>query len=197
MAIRIIPKLFILQTKPISMANLPLLFKTLNYAAEQHNAQRRKGMESVPYINHPIKVTNIISQFIPDASDELICASILHDVVEDTDATIDDIKNKFGDVIASIVQEVTDDKSLSKVESRRKQIENAPKLSYNAKIIRVCDKISNVRDICGENIPDWDYKTKIEYLNWAEQVVYALDKFHEELQFAFKDEVRWGRLKMK
>lgn len=179
------------------MANLPLLFKALNYAAEQHKAQRRKGMESVPYINHPIKVTNIITQFIPDTSDELICASILHDVVEDTDATIDDIKNKFGDLIASIVQEVTDDKSLSKAESRIKQIENAPKLSYNAKIIRVCDKISNVRDICGENIPDWDYKTKIEYLNWAEQVVFALDKFHEELQFAFKDEVRWGRLKIK
>ncbi|MFZ9848658.1 MAG: HD domain-containing protein [Flavobacteriales bacterium] len=186
-----------MQIKLIIMANLQLLFKALNYSAEQHKAQRRKGMESVPYINHPIKVTNIITQFIPDASDDLICAAILHDVVEDTDATIDDIKNKFGDAIASIVQEVTDDKSISKAESRRKQIENAPKLSYNAKIIRVCDKISNVRDICGENIPDWDYKTKIEYLNWAEQVVYALDKFHEELQFAFKDEVRWGRLKIK
>ncbi len=179
------------------MSNLPLLFKALNYAAEQHKSQRRKGMESVPYINHPIKVTTIITQFIPNASDELIAASILHDVVEDTDATVDDIKNKFGETIASIVQEVTDDKSLSKAESRRKQIENAPKLSYNAKIIRICDKIANVRDICGENIPDWDFKTKIEYLNWAEQVVYALDKFHEELEFTFKDEVRWGRLKIK
>ena len=174
------------------MSNLPLLFKALNYAAEQHKSQRRKGMESVPYINHPIKVTTIITQFIPNASDELIAASI-----EDTDATVDDIKNKFGETIASIVQEVTDDKSLSKAESRRKQIENAPKLSYNAKIIRICDKIANVRDICGENIPDWDFKTKIEYLNWAEQVVYALDKFHEELEFTFKDEVRWGRLKIK
>ncbi len=179
------------------MANLQLLFRALNYSAEQHKAQRRKGMESVPYINHPIKVTAIISQFIPQASDELIVASILHDVVEDTDATIDDIKNMFGDTIAGIVQEVTDDKSLPKAESKRKQIENASKLSLNAKIIRICDKIANVRDICGENIPDWDYKTKIEYLNWAEEVVKGLSDFHEELQFTFKDEVRWGRLKVK
>lgn len=178
------------------MSNLQLLFKALNYAAEQHKAQRRKGDDSVPYINHPIKVTTILTQFVSTPSDELIAASLLHDVVEDTDATIDDIKNMFGPVIASIVQEVTDDKSLPKIESKQKQIDNAPHLSINAKLIRICDKIANVRDICGENIPDWDYKTKIEYINWAEEVVKGLGKFHDELEFTFKDEVRWGRLKV-
>ena len=178
------------------MSDLHLLLRALNYAAEQHKSQRRKGNDSVPYINHPIKVTSILTQFVPTPSDELIAASLLHDVVEDTDATIDDIKNLFGEKIASIVQEVTDDKSLSKAESKQKQIENAPHLSLNAKLIRISDKIANVRDICGENIPDWDYKTKIEYLNWAEEVVKAMGKFHDELEFTFKDEVRWGRLKI-
>ena len=179
------------------MSNLQLQFKALNYAAEQHKAQRRKGNESVPYINHPIKVTTILTQFIAEPSDELIAAALLHDVVEDTDATIDDIINLFGPTIAAIVQEVTDDKSLSKAESKQKQIDHAPHLSSPAKLIRIADKIANVRDICGENIPDWDYKTKIEYLNWAEEVVAALGSFHEELQFTFKDEVRWGRLGIK
>lgn len=178
------------------MSDLHLLMRALNYAAEQHKAQRRKGNESVPYINHPIKVTAIITQFVPNAGDELIAAALLHDVVEDTDATIDDIKNRFGEKIASIVQEVTDDKSLAKAKCKQKQIDNAPHLSLNAKLIRISDKIANVRDICGENIPDWDYKTKIEYLNWAEEVVKGLGKFHDELEFTFKDEVRWGRLKI-
>ncbi len=179
------------------MSDLHLLFRALNYAAKQHQTQKRKGNDSVPYINHPIKVTSIITQFIPNASDELMAAAVLHDVVEDSDATIDDIHTLFGATIASIVQEVTDDKSLPKAQSKQKQIENAPRLSHNAKLIRISDKIANVRDICGENIPDWDYKTKIAYLNWAEEVVMAMGKFHDELEFTFKDEVRWGRLKIK
>ncbi|MFM7021781.1 MAG: HD domain-containing protein [Flavobacteriales bacterium] len=179
------------------MSDHNLIFRALNFAALKHASHKRKGSDALPYINHPIKVTSIIAQFVPEASSELIAAAVLHDVVEDSDATINDIKNMFGATIASIVNEVTDDKTLSKAECRKKQIENAPHLSYNAKLIRICDKIANVRDICGEDIPDdWDYKTKIDYLNWAEEVVKAMGKFHDELEFTFKDEVRWGRLKI-
>jgi (p)ppGpp synthase/HD superfamily hydrolase len=180
------------------MSDLHLIFRALSYAAQQHATHKRKGREALPYINHPIKVSTIITQYVPDASNELIAAAVLHDVVEDSETTVEDLKNMFGATIASIVEEVSDDKFLPKKEAKQKQIQNAPHLSHNAKLIRICDKIANVRDICGEDVPnDWDYKTKIEYLNWAEEVVNAMGKFHDELEFTFKDEVRWGRLKIK
>lgn len=77
----------------------------------------------------------------------VIIAAILHDTVEDTDTTFEEIETQFGTEVRNIVKELTDDKSLPKVERKRLQIENAPKCSHKAKLIKLADKLYNLRDL--------------------------------------------------
>lgn len=74
-------------------------------------------------------------------------AALLHDTVEDTDTTLAELEAKFGPIVARIVQEVTDDKSLSKQERKQLQVEHAPHCSHQAKLVKLSDKLYNLRDL--------------------------------------------------
>ena len=153
---------------------LGLIFEALQFAAHKHRDQRRKDPEASPYINHPIALANIlwVSGGIEDAN--VICAALLHDTVEDTETTEAELVERFGPKIASIVMEVTDDTSLARAERKRMQVEHAPHLSREAKLVKLADKISNVRDVASAPPADWPLERRREYFDWAKRVVDGL-----------------------
>uniref|UniRef100_A0A674ES19 Guanosine-3',5'-bis(diphosphate) 3'-pyrophosphohydrolase MESH1 n=1 Tax=Salmo trutta TaxID=8032 RepID=A0A674ES19_SALTR len=124
-----------------------ILLETVNFAAEKHRYQRRKDAEQTPYINHPIGVARILSHEGGITDIEVLQAALLHDTVEDTDTSIGELQAIFGQTVARIVQEVTDDKALSKQERKRQQVEHAPHASQQAKLVKLADKLYNLRDL--------------------------------------------------
>jgi len=147
------------------------LLKAMEFAADKHRDQRRKGVEASPYINHPIQVAEVLATF-GDVDDlTTLTAAILHDTIEDTDTTQTDLEQLFGAEVAAVVAEVTDDKSLPKAERKRQQVQHAPHISEQARQIKIADKTCNVRDIGSRPPADWDETRRKEYFDWAEAVV--------------------------
>src|SRR5689334_21040807 len=120
--------------------DISLILKALSFSAEKHKSQRRKGAEESPYINHPINVAQLLWEVGGVREIATIVAAILHDTVEDTETTPEEIEENFGQVVRKLVEEVSDDKSLPKAERKRLQIEHAPHLSLGAKQIKLADK---------------------------------------------------------
>jgi (p)ppGpp synthase/HD superfamily hydrolase len=148
-----------------------LLLDALKFAARKHSRQRRKDLEATPYINHPIEVAEVMSRIGGITELPTLVAAILHDTIEDTETTPEEIEDCFGQEVLLLVQEVTDDKSLPKQERKRLQVEHAPNLSKGAKLIKIGDKICNVSEITPVQPAEWPLQRKLEYLDWAEKVV--------------------------
>ena len=144
------------------------------FAAEKHADQKRKGVSGEPYINHLIEVAGLIARSIEPVDENLIMAALLHDTIEDTGTTAAELEAKFGHDVASLVLEVTDDKSLPKETRKRLQIETAPKKSVRAQMLKLADKISNLRSIIERPPADWSLERKRQYFEWARQVVDGL-----------------------
>lgn len=145
--------------------------KCLNFAAIKHSTQRRKDKEKTPYINHPIGVANILANEGDVIDLNILMAAILHDTVEDTVCSFEEIEEHFGKDIRSIVQEVTDDKNLPKMERKKLQILHAKSASPNAKLIKLADKLYNLRDLQKEIPEGWTKERADEYFIWAKKVV--------------------------
>lgn len=160
---------------------LQILVRTADFAARKHTAQKRKD-NLTPYINHPIGVANILAN--EAGIDDLVTlqAAILHDTVEDTDTSLDELEHHFGRSVRSIVAEVTDDKALDKKERKRLQVVKAPSLSSAAKHVKLADKLYNLRDICRcrpldeRGVEPWTERRCQEYFQWAADVVRALGR---------------------
>lgn len=157
--------------KEYSHAEIALILKALKFAADKHRHQRRKDAASSPYINHPIEVAECIWNVGACQDVNVICAALLHDTVEDTETSFEEVDSEFGKVIGDMVREVTDDKSLPKARRKELQVEHAPHLSVGAKHIKMADKTCNVKDIHKTPPPHWSKERKVEYLNWTEKVV--------------------------
>ena len=153
------------------MKELPLLLKALAFAAHKHRDQRRKDAEASPYINHPIALADVLVNEAGVTDTEVLCAALLHDTVEDTATTHEELVDAFGSRIARIVAEVTDDQRLPKAERKRLQVEHAPHLSHEAKLVKLADKICNLRDVVDRPPAKWDLARRREYFDWAKRVV--------------------------
>lgn len=153
---------------------LALLLKALAFAAHKHRDQRRKDPEASPYINHPIALADVLVNEGGVTDVEVLCAALLHDTVEDTATTPEELAGAFGARVARIVAEVTDDKTLSKSERKRLQVEHAGELSQEAKLVKLADKICNLRDVAERAPPSWDLARRREYFDWAKRVVDGL-----------------------
>ena len=165
---------------------LSLLFKALSFSAEKHTKQRRKDIDKTPYINHPISLANILAQrWVID--ENVLCAAILHDTIEDTETTVDELQEHFGEKITSIVLEVTDDKSLEKSVRKQKQVEHAATISHEAKLVKLADKIANITDIINTPPEDWSRDRKKEYFEWAKAAVDNLRGAHQGLEKDFDE----------
>ncbi|KAK7576610.1 hypothetical protein V9T40_012896 [Parthenolecanium corni] len=151
--------------------NLTDLIKCYNFAAIKHKNQRRKDLEATPYINHPIGVANILTEEGGIYDLDVIKAAVLHDTVEDTDTTFEEIEENFGPKVRSIVAEVTDDKNLSKMERKKQQIEHAKRSSFEAKLVKLGDKLYNLRDLDCQTPVGWTEERVEEYFIWAKQVI--------------------------
>ncbi|MCA1625218.1 MAG: HD domain-containing protein [Acidobacteria bacterium] len=169
------------------MNNLKTLAQAISFAAKKHKTQKRKGADEEPYINHPLEVLNLLTNVGNIEDYEILIAAVLHDTIEDTQTTKEEITKLFGENVCEMVLELTDDKSLPKAERKQLQIEHAPHISKGAKQIKLCDKISNIRDIT-ENPPhDWSNKRRIEYIEWGEKVVAGLRGANENLENYFDE----------
>ena len=157
------------QGSPAVMAERLLL--ALRFAAEKHRTQRRKDTMATPYINHPILVAETLVRVGMIDDPAAIQAAILHDTLEDTETTIAELDELFGIDVRRLVEEVTDDKLLAKDERKRRQVEHAPQLSLAAKAVKLADKICNVADLSASDPANWSLERKLEYLDWACQVV--------------------------
>jgi guanosine-3',5'-bis(diphosphate) 3'-pyrophosphohydrolase len=162
-----------------------LLLKAATFAADKHRQQRRKDAEASPYINHPISLANVLANEGGVSDVVVLCAALLHDTIEDTETTAQELELTFGPAIARIVLEVTDDKTLPKEERKRQQIEHAPHVSPQAKLVKLADKISNLRDILGSPPADWTRERKLAYFEWADQVVHGLRGTNSNLEALF------------
>lgn len=176
------------------MENLNKIFKALEFAANRHKYQTRKGIGKIPYINHPIHVAKTLIDFDEDDTD-LIVSALLHDVVEDTAQGEKQIKGlsdlilqMFGENVLLTVLEVTDNKSLSIEDRKKMQVQLTPKLSDRSKKLKIADKICNIQDIIDDPPEGWSEDRKIGYLDWAKQVVAGARGLNPEMD-AYFDEV--------
>ena len=164
-----------------------LLLKALSFAAYKHRHQVRKGSEPIPYINHPIALADLLVRTANVSDPEIIAAALLHDTVEDTCTTAEELKAEFGPVISQLVAELTDDKSLPKEERKRRQVEHASSLSPRARIVKLADKVCNLRDIVQDPPAGWPLERKQQYFDWAKSVVDNIRGINVALENAFDE----------
>ena len=165
--------------------DLGRILDALVFAADKHRNQRRKDHDASPYINHPIALANILVNEAGVSDPIVVVAAVLHDTVEDTDATPDEITARFGPAVSAIVAEVTDDKRLPKDEHKRRQVEHAPHASFRAQQVKIADKISNLRDLAARPPATWDLDRKRAYFDWSKRVVDGVRGRHAALEALF------------
>jgi GTP diphosphokinase / guanosine-3',5'-bis(diphosphate) 3'-diphosphatase len=141
------------------------------FAARKHRDQRRKDAEASPYINHPIALADTLANEAGIRDATILAAALLHDTIEDTDTSLQELAAAFGAQVAAIVGEVTDDKDLPKAERKRLQIEHAATISAQAKLVKLADKICNLRDMTVAPPANWPVERRREYFDWAKNVV--------------------------
>ena len=168
------------------------LLRAMKFAADKHVHQRRKNADATPYINHPIEVAEHLSRVGGISDEEVLIAALLHDTVEDTNTTADEIESAFGSRVADIVMECTDDKSLEKAERKRLQVVNAPKKSAEAKCVKIADKTCNLASILDDPPQGWSLRRQQEYFKWAEQVIQGLLGVNPRLDECVKDILAQG-----
>ena len=162
-----------------------LLFDALAFAAHKHRAQRRKDKEASPYINHPIALAEVLVREGRVTDAEILAAALLHDTLEDTRTTAEELQQAFGERVVGIVEEVTDNKSLRKATRKRQQIEHARHMSREAKLVKIADKICNLRDVAERPPKGWPLARRREYFDWARQVVDRMRGASRRLAVAF------------
>ena len=168
-------------------SSVGLILKAAAFAANKHRSQRRKDVEASPYINHPIALANLLANEGGIEDPVVLCAALLHDTIEDTNTTFDELSAAFGEQIASVVMEVTDDKTLSKATRKQRQIAHAPHASPQAKLVKLADKTCNLRDLVTTPPADWTEQRKTEYFEWAKKVIDGVRGVHPLLESIFDE----------
>jgi guanosine-3',5'-bis(diphosphate) 3'-pyrophosphohydrolase len=168
-------------------AEIVLLMDALAFSANKHRNQRRKDVEASPYINHPIELARVLAVEGGISNHRTLAAAILHDTLEDTETTYEELKRQFGRAIAEVVREVSDDKTLSKADRKRLQIEHAKHLSRRARLVKLADKTCNVRDMASHPPHGWPLERRREYYDWAKKVVDQIRGTNARLEAAFDE----------
>ena len=177
-------------------ADTASLLKAIEFASRKHSTQRRKGEDASPYINHPIAVTHLLADTGGITDLVTLMAAVLHDTIEDTETTADELETHFGRTVRRVVQEVTDDKLIEKADRKQRQIDHAPTLSTRAKTIKLADKIANVQDVTDAPPANWDLARRINYLDWTEKVVAGCRGTNSPLEKLYDEVLKRGRAKL-
>ena len=170
--------------------DLGLILEAARFAAQKHKEQRRKDAKATPYINHPLGLASILYEEggVRDAT--VLAAALLHDTIEDTETTYQELRGHFGAAIADIVLEVTDTKFVRKQTRKRLQVSRAARASKRARLVKLADKISNLRDMLGHPPRDWSEARRREYFDWAKEVVDQARGVNPKLERAFDEMYR-------
>lgn len=171
---------------------LSLVLNAAKFAAAKHKLGKRKDNET-PYINHPLEVAELLARVGRVSDPEVLAAALLHDTIEDTATLPEEISNAFGERVLSLVMECTDDKALPKAERKRLQVANASHKSDEAKLIKIADKISNMRDVVELPPADWSWERRYGYLEWSENVFAGLRGVNYELDQYFQTVIDQAR----
>jgi len=174
---------------------MDLVVSALAFAAEAHKHQRRKDKEATPYINHPISLLHILAVEAGVEDEEVLAAALLHDYLEDCCGEAQtglaegrqQIRSRFGAVVLAYVEQVTDDKSLPKEERKTLQISKAAGASHGAKLVKLADKVANLRDLAAAPPYGWSESRIAEYYDWAGKVVAELRGTHTRLEELFDE----------
>lgn len=165
-----------------------LILRAVAFAAHKHRDQRRKDSDASPYINHPIQLAKVLWEEGGVRDPEVIAAALLHDTLEDTETTWQELRGEFGEEIADVVLEVTDTKWIKKEVRKRLQVARARYSSEKARLVKLADKICNLRDVAAHPPAGWSLERRRQYFDWAKEVVDKLRGTHPELERRF-DEV--------
>ena len=166
----------------------------LKMATEAHRHQRRKDVDATPYINHPIALLHILSHEAGVTDRDVLCAALLHDYLEDCcgqagEPSVEQgreiLRQRFGSQVLAYVDAVTDDKSLPKPERKRLQVEHAAHAPEGARLVKLADKVANLRDIEAKPPADWSFDRRQEYFDWAKQVIDQVRGTHPGLEGLF------------
>lgn len=195
----------LLTPTPMTLLETPSALKTttahflqaLSFAADKHRHQRRKDSAQTPYINHPIAVANILLNEAGVDDESVLIAALLHDTVEDTNASFKEIEYRFGRQVRNIVDEVTDDKSLPSEERKQRQIDHAPSLSDRARLVKLADKTANLRDVAAAPPEGWPVSRLDSYLEWGKAVVDNIRGSHAPLEALFDEAYAQGKATVK
>ncbi len=171
----------------------PLVQKAAQFAAQKHKGQIRKGRDECPYIDHLKSVARVIAEVGGIEDPEILAAAWLHDTLEDTETTPEELEANFGKRVRQMVEEVTDDKSLPKDERKQMQIQHAPTLSPDAVLIKLGDKISNIIDVTNTPPIHWTLERRKYYLDWAKAVIDNCPKVNTALEQHFAEVLKKGR----
>jgi guanosine-3',5'-bis(diphosphate) 3'-pyrophosphohydrolase len=154
----------------LKTSGIGLVIRAAHFAADKHRDQRRKGVRNTPYINHPLEVAERLNRVAGIDDPDILAAAILHDTIEDTETTRAELARLFGNAIAALVAELSDDKGLTWQERKRLEIEHAHHLSDTAKLIKLSDKTSNVADTVTNPPGEWTLSRRRDYLEFARLV---------------------------
>ena len=151
-----------------------MIHKAIEFATVKHQNQKRKGT-NIPYIVHPMEVMQILTA--NNCSNEVIVSGILHDTLEDTDTTIEEITSIFGSVVADIVNSESEDKTKTWKERKQATINRIKEGNLESKLVCCADKVSNLRSMFEDlkNIGDklWGrFNASKEDIAWYYNEVY-------------------------
>ncbi len=170
------------------MSEVVGVIDALHFAAHKHRSQPRKDVAKTPYINHVIAVVHTLTTVGRVTDPVVLIAAALHDTIEDTETSWEELEDRFGLEVCGVVREVTDDKRLPKEERKRRQIEHSSHLSDRAKQLKLADKASNVLDVIDSPAIGWSLERRRDYLDWTEQatagcrgVNHALDAHYDRV----------------
>ena len=172
-----------------------LIIRAEAFAREVHARQTRKGEAAEPYITHLEDVAALLTAAAAPA--ETIAAGWLHDTIEDGHehgfpVTLHDLAERFGWPVAAIVAEVSDEKAIPKALRKDLQIRHAPRASPAARMVKLADKISNLRALIASPPAGWEHGRKVEYFGWAARVAAGCRGVAPVLDEAFERAYREG-----
>ena len=170
--------------KSMTAEEIQQVCEGVEFAADKHRLQTRKNKAKTPYISHPIGVAYNLMNVGEVRETSVIIGALLHDTVEDTQTTFEEIEKKFGKNVAGLVREVTDDKTLATEARKRLQVINATQKSKGAAQIKLADKLYNLNDLFSNPPPDWSQVRIDRYYEWAQSVVDRLPKANDKLHAA-------------
>lgn len=168
-----------------SPTDFGLVLKAMEFAARKHRDQRRMDTQASPYINHPIALANLLWKEGGVDDPRVIAAALLHDTIEDTETSYEELRGQFGAIVADIVVEVTDVKWLHKHARKLLQVSRARQSTRGAKLVKLADKIANLRDLIANPPAGWSVERRREYFDWAKSVVDRIRNTNAKLERRF------------